>query len=522
MKRSKLTIILSVALSGMSMAQGLLNNGARIVMTNNSNIYINGTAGHYTNQNNGLITSSTTGGVITLLGNWINNAANVAFSNDGVTVNLSGAAQSIGGSNSTTFFNLNLLGSGTKTLNVNTTAGGIATLTGVLAVGARTLDLNSRTLTVTNPAAGGITYGAGMIQSETNTAINPSIVQWNMGTNTGAHVYPFGAGGTQIPFTFNKTTASAANIAVSTRSTAASNNLPWAGTSNVAAVSIMESNAGTYYADASIPSVVDRWWDITTSAAVTGDLVFSYRGSENTTTSNPTGTLQAQHWNGTSWDAPVGSGVGVVAGVGSVAVTGASTFSPWIISSILIPLPIELMRFEGSCEKNGALLKWTTAAELNNKYFIIERSMDGTYFTEIAQVPTLAPNGNSTQLLNYTFNDAHPFKGFGYYRLKQTDVNGNAVTMKVIEVKNCTGAGETIDVYNQGDKDFTLMISGDEDTYCGLEVHNALGQLIYTTKVEAQAGINHFDFPMPWVDAGMYFVTVYTVNGKTFTKKIIM
>jgi hypothetical protein len=518
----RLLTIPAVLLTGFGFSQGLINNNAQIVLTSGSNVYIDGSSGHYTNQNGGLITNATTGGTITLLGNWINNAANVAFGNDGATVNLSGAAQSIGGSNSTTFYNLSLLGSGTKTLNINTTAGGISTLTGVLAVGTRTLDLNSNTLTISNPATGGITYSTGMIQSETNTAVNPSIIQWNMGTNTGAHIYPFGAGGTQIPFTFDKITASAANIAVATRSTAASDNLPWAGTSNVAAVNIMESNAGTYYPDASIPSVVDRWWDILTSGAVTGNLVFSYRGSENTTTSNPTGVLQAQHWNGTSWDAPVGSGVGVIAGVGTVTVTGASTFSPWILSSILIPLPVELMRFEGTCETNGVVLKWTTAAEINNRYFSIERSMDGIYYTEIGQANSLASNGNSTQLLNYTFNDAHPYKGTSYYRLKQTDVNGNMVTMKVVEVKNCSGTGEMIDVYSHGDKNFTVMIGSETDQGHHVEVHNAIGQLIFNSEVQAHEGVNHFYFPMPEVEAGMYFITVTQANGRIFTKKIIM
>ncbi|MCD6067823.1 MAG: hypothetical protein K0S33_2649 [Bacteroidetes bacterium] len=518
-------IIVFLAVLGCSVgmqAQGLLNNGARIVMTNTSNIYINGATGHYTNQSGGLITSNTTGGVITLLGNWINNAANVAFSNDGVTTNFSGAAQSIGGSNSSTFFNVNLLGSGTKTLNINTTVGGISTLTGVLAVGARTLDLNSRTLTVTNPAGAGITYGTGMIQSETNLAINPSIVQWNMGTNTGAHVYPFGAGGTQIPFTFNKTTGSASNIAVSTRATAASNNLPWAGVSTVAAVTTMESNAGTIYPDASIPSVIDRWWDITASAAVTANLTFSYRGGENTTTNNPTGTMQAQHWNGTSWDAPVGSGAGVTAGVGTVSVTGASSFSPWVISSIMVPLPVELAKASGTCEKDIIRLEWTTAVEVNNNFFTIEHSMDGILFSEIGQIVSQAVNGNSSQMKSYSFVDMDPFKDVNYYRLQQTDVNGNTKALKVLEVKSCSVASESIDVYNQGEKDFTVMVNSDFDQPCKVNLHNALGQLVFSSEIQVNEGVNYFRFPMQEVESGMYFVTVSGSQGKLFTKKIIM
>lgn len=515
------TLILFVALALPALAQGLLNNSARIVMTNGANIYINGTTGNYVNQGTGLITSSTTGGVITVIGNWTNNASNAAFSNDGVTVNLSGAAQSIDGSASTTFYNLSLLGSGTKTLNVSTTVGGISTLTGVLAVGARTLDLNSNTLTITNPATGGITYGAGMIISETNLAINPSRVQWNMGTSTGSHVYPFGVSGTQIPFTFNKTTAGASNITVSTRATASSNNQPWAGASNVAAVSTMQSNAGTYYADASIPSVVDRWWDITTSAAVTANLIFTYRGVENTTTNNPTGTLQAQHWNGSSWDAPTGSGSGVTAGVGTVSVTGASTFSPWIISSLMIPLPVELADFKSTCLQRKKILEWTTTTEINNDYFLLEKSADGLNYNVFAQVNSKAPGGNSNQLLSYSFADEDAASQQEYYRLRQIDINGNNNISKVIQTENCSAAGNEVEIYNQEQQGFEVTINAQQITSYHLKVYNALGQLLFSSVLETVEGTNKFSFPMN-VDSGIYYISIADPGSVVCTKKVML
>ncbi|MBL7884370.1 MAG: T9SS type A sorting domain-containing protein [Bacteroidia bacterium] len=513
-------LLLFLLIPLISFSQGLINNGAYIVMTNTSNIYIDGATGSYTNQSGGLISNATTGGIITLFGNWTNNAANVAFNNDGTTVNFSGANQTIGGTNSTTFFNVNLLGSGTKTLNVNTRVGGIATLTGVLSVGARILDLNSRTLTISNPAAGGITYGAGYILSETNAAANPSIVTWNMGTNTGAHVYPFGVAGIQIPFTFNKTTAGASNISVSTRATAANTNLPWAGASNVAAVNSMQALGPPYYADASIPSVVDRWWDITSSAAVTANLIFSYRGVENTTTAAPTGLLAAQHWNGTNWDPPVGSGTGVLAGVGTVSVTGASTFSPWVISTLILPLPIELMSFAGECLDDKTLLKWTTASETNNSFFTIEKSVDATNFIEIGTVTSLATNGNSNQVLNYSFEDNNSYNSLTYYRLKQTDLNGTYKTFNIVPVDACSKNNETVDIYNNGSNQLTIVVNATMDSNYKVDLYNSLGQIVYSQQLFAVEGFNKVELMIPEISNGVYFVSLNNGLSKVVSKKI--
>ena len=242
-----------------SFSQGVYNNGANIVFSGASQMYIDGVgSGHYLSATatTGSITSSSTS-TITLLGNWTNNTTNNGFNpSDGGGVVLAGNAQSIGGTTATAFNNLTLSGNGVKTLAVNsTTVGGQTTFAGVLAVGSSTLDLNSNRLDVTNGATGAITSAAaGYILSETSFSVNPSIVRWYARTTTGAHIYPFGVASSKIPFTFNITVAMASAsgyIDVSTRATPTSNNVPWGGISNVAAVTNMYSF--NLAADGSIP-----------------------------------------------------------------------------------------------------------------------------------------------------------------------------------------------------------------------------------------------------------------------------
>lgn len=81
---SSLIILLSCIISTTVTAQGLINNGAKIVITASSNIYIDGPTGNYTSQSNGVIIDDT-GSTITLAGNWINNSSNTGFSSNGST-----------------------------------------------------------------------------------------------------------------------------------------------------------------------------------------------------------------------------------------------------------------------------------------------------------------------------------------------------------------------------------------------------------------------------------------------------
>jgi len=85
-------------------------------------------------------------------------------------------------------------------------------------------------------------------------------------------------------------------------------------------------------------------------------------------------------------------------------------------------LPIELIYFDLQKSKNCIIINWQTATELNNDFFTIQRSRDGIEFENIAIVKGA---GNSSSTINYTFTDSNPLNGVSYYRLKQTDYDGN-------------------------------------------------------------------------------------------------
>lgn len=87
-----------------------------------------------------------------------------------------------------------------------------------------------------------------------------------------------------------------------------------------------------------------------------------------------------------------------------------------------VVLPIELISFQATKQENRTVaLRWETASEDRNDYFTVERSQDGTEWVEIGKVDGA---GTSSKLLNYQFLQEDQPIGLCYYRLKQTDYDG--------------------------------------------------------------------------------------------------
>jgi hypothetical protein len=533
MSRSFLYLLYFISYS-FGYAQGLYNNGANIVFSGAAQIYIDDVNnGNYYTTGSGSITASSSS-TITLLKNWTNNSSNNGFATpDGGGVVLAGNAQTIDGSAATAFYNLSLTGNGVKTLAVSpavntTTVGGQATFTGILSVGTSTLDLNSRRIDITNSAIGAITSGAtGYIISETPAAVNPSIIRWYTRNTTGAHVYPFGVGGLKIPFTFDITSAMGATdyIDVSTRYTTTAFNLPWAGPSNIGgAVTQMYSPNGPF-TDGSDEVVIDRWWDVTNSSNVTANMIFSYRGIENTLLAPyNVGFIGPQYWNGSAWISDnliIGSGAASVMGagvVGSVSVGGVSTFCPWVLSSKLAPLPVELVSFEAKCVNDDIVLEWCTLSENNNDYFSINQSTDGINFTPIGKVFS---SSSSTEKHCYQFI-SKSLSDINYFQLSQTDNNGLTQKLKTISVNSCQNSNGNILIAHNGSNQLGVILNALTDQTLQLVVNNALGQLVEVKTINAVKGYNNISVDLNNVSNALYYVSVYNGSEKLISKKIVV
>ena len=119
---------------------------------------------------------------------------------------------------------------------------------------------------------------------------------------------------------------------------------------------------------------------------------------------------------------------------------------------------------------------WTTATEINNDYFDVERSADGTLFEHIA---TIKSEGNSYETKNYFTIDENPNKGINYYRLKQVDIGGKDYSYSAI-VSVIVGKTSNFIVYPNPTKDILNFNYTEEYENANITITNTLGAIIKT------------------------------------------
>jgi hypothetical protein len=98
-----------------------------------------------------------------------------------------------------------------------------------------------------------------------------------------------------------------------------------------------------------------------------------------------------------------------------------------------IALPISLLHFSGKKVGTKNKLYWATATELNNDYFVVEKSTTGEKFKQMAAINGA---GNSTSLINYSVIDENVDNTINYYRLKQVDFDGSSTFSEIISIDN--------------------------------------------------------------------------------------
>ncbi len=171
------------------------------------------------------------------------------------------------------------------------------------------------------------------------------------------------------------------------------------------------------------------------------------------------------------------------------------------------PLPVELISFTAARNGDAIVLNWSTASEINNSYFDLERSINGSEFVGIGQVEG---HGNSTSIENYNFSDLNSPLGTLVYRLKQVDFNGNASYSFIIEVKPLNGAVYTAKAwFTQSDGNVNISIEGSVGAQSNLSITDIQGRLIAHTNTITSGNVSIASINMNGYANGIYNVTIW-------------
>lgn len=177
--------------------------------------------------------------------------------------------------------------------------------------------------------------------------------------------------------------------------------------------------------------------------------------------------------------------------------------------TISSPLPIELLSFEARKISNESIqLLWSTASEVNNDHFDVEKSINGT---EFYTMNTVKGKGNSIEIANYDLMDKHPVYGNNYYRLKQVDLDGSFKYSQIVVVKIDSKVNHLV-VYPNPAKNSISLSGIDFSEVKEIQIYNQLGQLVKT----ANSAFNTINIST--LNQGVYNMVIKTQKEDIITK----
>lgn len=189
--------------------------------------------------------------------------------------------------------------------------------------------------------------------------------------------------------------------------------------------------------------------------------------------------------------------------------------------------PIELIFFNANCENKVVEINWQTASETNNDFFTILRSKDGKNWEIVTKVDGA---GNSSTIQHYEFVDkvlsfGEDLGGALYYRLKQTDYNGE-YTYSAIIVTQCEEGEysfEFVDLIenNQNEGTITILFNSKGDEEYRLQLIDIYGHLLFSRKNISNYGLNAVKINTNDLTKGIYLIVLQN-ETKAITKKFMM
>lgn len=331
-----------------------------------------------------------------------------AFTNNGTfsgslgKVTFSGTSQNIPAA---TYRNLEMNGSGSKTLGGSVSVSGTLTLTsGHIILGSNNLTLgNSSSISGGSASSFVVTNGTGTLRQQNIGA----------GGKSGNIIFPVGVNtSSYTPLTINNT-----------------------GIVDLFSVGVMASVYTAYAGHTPTGNVlnemvVNRTWTIAESLIGGSNTTLSFQwNAADETLGFDRNRCHGSHYENNTWNK---GATGIASGSNpySISMSGVTTFSPFAVGTPGSTLPLTLQSFEANVKSNDVVLNWSTSNEINTAGFDVERSADGVSFTKISYVVSKENNTNK-----YDFTDKQLAAGNFKYRLKMTDKDGSHTFSNTIAVR---------------------------------------------------------------------------------------
>jgi hypothetical protein len=181
-------------------------------------------------------------------------------------------------------------------------------------------------------------------------------------------------------------------------------------------------------------------------------------------------------------------------------------------------LPVNLRSFQATPVNCSVKILWTAAEAYNGKY-MVEKSVDGAAYRELAYVNAV---GNQ---LSYETVDYNPSEGDNYYRIKMVDENGKFGYATTVIANNVCGVQKAtgINLYPNplSGNNLMLLITTGRASVGSVNVINAFGQVLMTKQVTLLKGDNRIALSLGTLPKGTYVLKVIDDAGTLGNMKLV-
>ena len=182
---------------------------------------------------------------------------------------------------------------------------------------------------------------------------------------------------------------------------------------------------------------------------------------------------------------------------------------------VLIPLPSVLLSFDAISNDKQVELTWASNTENTNNFFTIEKSKDAVNFETVTSIKGF---GNHSSLINYFDVDLTPYSGISYYRLKQTDNNGNVLSSRLVSV-NYKFNNDGLSVYPNSSEENPANLLGSENKEVLVVLRDGQGVESYKKVIIDEKNTVIFPSNENKLDNGVYLI-VASSDNKLFSQVV--
>lgn len=182
------------------------------------------------------------------------------------------------------------------------------------------------------------------------------------------------------------------------------------------------------------------------------------------------------------------------------------------------PLPVVLVTFTATANPDNTItVRWSTQQEINSNNFTVERSADGSTWSDVGVVQA---KGFSNQVSDYSFTDLSALDGITYYRLRIMNLDGDTGYTET-RIVRLSFARNFIVFPNPAKDNLNIYLREASSVQMTLRLITVTGQIVLERKIEGGKG-TAISVSLQKYLQGIYFVQLSGSDGTKQTSEIFI